>query len=70
MSENKVNLVLMLIISFLFAAFWIPIAMSFMNAANMTDWSLPVKVAFTVLMPIIFIVAIAIAFVPKGKKRR
>jgi hypothetical protein len=70
MSEDKAALIVLVAVAFIFAAIFVPIVMSLSTNANMTDWSLPVKIAFTVLVPIIFLFGIAISFIPKGRKTR
>jgi len=59
--------IVMLAIGFFLVAILAPIAMNEIATANTTGWSPAVVTIFTVLLPILFIIGIAIHYIP-GKK--
>jgi hypothetical protein len=59
--------VILMAISFLLVAVLGPIAINEVIGANVTGWNAAVKTIFQVLLPIIWIVGVAIAYVPRGK---
>jgi hypothetical protein len=60
--------VVMMAVSFLLVAVLGPIAIGEVVGANVTGWNAAVKTIFQVLLPIIWIIGIAIAYVPRGGK--
>ena len=56
-----------LAIAFLVAAITIPIGMNEIYSANTTGWNAAVITIFTILFPILFIVAIALKTFGKGE---
>jgi len=58
--------IVMLAIGFLLVAILTPIAMDQIVGANYTGWSAPVKTIFTVLLPILFVIGVAIRYVPRA----
>jgi len=59
--------IIMLAIGFLLVALLAPIAMNEIVGVNTTGWPAPVTTIFTVLLPILFIIGVAIHYIP-GKK--
>jgi len=58
--------IVMLAIGFLLIAILTPIAMDQIVGANTTGWNAAVKTIFTVLLPILFVIGVAIRYVPRG----
>ena len=59
--------IIMLAVGFLLVAILTPIAMTELVGANTTGWQASVKTIFTVLLPILYIVGVAVRYIP-GKK--
>jgi len=59
--------IVMLAIGFFLVAILAPIAMNEIAGANTTGWPTPVTTIFTVLLPILFIIGVAIHYIP-GKR--
>lgn len=60
--------IVMLAVGFLLVAILTPIAMTELVGANTTGWNTAVKTVFSVLLPVLYIIGVAIAYVPKGGK--
>jgi len=58
--------IVMLAVCFLLVTILTPIAMEQIAGANYTGWSAPVKTIFTVLLPILFVIGVAIRYVPRA----
>jgi len=56
-----------LAVGFLLVAILTPIAMNEIVGANTTGWQISVKTIFTVLLPILYIIGIALYYIPRGK---
>jgi len=56
-----------LAVGFLLVAILTPIAMNEVVGANVTGWAASVKTIFTVLLPILFIIGLALYYIPRGK---
>lgn len=59
--------VIMLSIAFLLVAILTPIAMQQIVTANQDNWNTAVKTIFATLLPILFIIGIAIRFIPRSR---
>ena len=59
--------IVLLSVGFLLTAILTPIAMDEVVSANTTGWASSVKTIFTVLLPILYIIGVALYYVPKGK---
>jgi len=59
--------VILMAVSFLLVAVLGPIAIGTVVNASTTGWNAAVKTIFQVLLPIIWIISVAIAYVPRGK---
>jgi len=66
MAEISARTVIILAIGFLLTAILTPIAMDQIVAANTTGWNAAVKTIFTVLLPILYIIGVALYYVPRG----
>jgi len=64
----SVSDVVMMAISFLLVAVLGPIAIGEVYGANVTGWNAAVKTIFQVLLPIIWIVGVAVAYIPRKSK--
>ena len=62
-----INDVVIMAVSFLLVAVLGPIAIGEVFGANTTGWGAAVKTIFQTLLPIIWIIGVAIAYVPRGK---
>lgn len=60
--------IVMLAVGFLLVAILTPIAMEQLIGANTTGWNAAVKTIFTVLLPVLYIIGVAISYVPRGGK--
>jgi len=56
----------MLTVAFLLVAILTPIAMNEITRINTSGWNTAVATMFTVLLPILFVIGIAIRYVPRG----
>jgi hypothetical protein len=65
MPDVSVDDVIIMAVSFLLVAVLGPIAIGEVFGANVTGWNAAVKTIFQVLLPIIWIVGVAIKYVPK-----
>ena len=63
----SINDVILMAVSFLLVAVLGPIAIGQVVNASTTGWNAAVKTIFQVLLPIIWIIGVAIAYVPRGK---
>jgi hypothetical protein len=61
----SINDVVLMAVSFLLVAVLGPIAINEVMGANVTGWSAAVKTIFQVLLPILWIIGVAIAYIPK-----
>ena len=59
--------IVMLAVGFLLVAILTPIAMTEIVGANTTGWSASVTTIFSVLLPILYIIGIALYYIPRGK---
>ena len=59
--------IVMLAVGFLLVAILTPIGMTEVVGANTTGWASSVKTIFTVLLPILYIIGVALYYIPKGK---
>lgn len=57
--------IVMLAVGFLLVAILTPIAMTEIVGANTTGWEASVKTIFSVLLPILYIIGIALYYIPK-----
>lgn len=57
--------IVMLAVGFLLVAILTPIAMDEIVGANVTGWNASVKTIFSVLLPILYIIGVAITYIPK-----
>lgn len=60
--------VIIMAVSFLLVAILGPIAIGEVYGANVTGWNAAVKTIFQVLLPILWIIGVAVAYIPRGKK--
>ena len=67
MAAEKISagVIVMLAVGFLLVAIMTPIAMEQIVGANTTGWEASVKTIFQVLLPILYIIGIAIWYIPK-----
>lgn len=56
--------IIMLAVGFLLVAILTPIAMTELVGANTTGWQSSVKTIFTVLFPILYIIGVAVRYIP------
>jgi len=61
------SLIIAMAVGFLLVAIMAPIALNEIANATTTGWNASVVTIFTILLPIIFIIGIAIRYVPRGK---
>jgi len=61
----SVSDVVMISVSFLLVAVLGPIAIGEIAGANVTGWNAAVKTIFQVLLPILWVVGVAIAYIPR-----
>jgi len=54
-------------VSFLLVAIVIPLGMTQLVAANTTGWDAAVTTVFTVLLPVLVIIGVALKYIPRGK---
>ena len=59
--------IVMLAVGFLLVAILTPIGMDEIVSANVTGWASSVKTIFTVLLPILYIIGVALYYIPKDK---
>lgn len=59
--------IVMLAVGFLLVAILTPIGMTEIVGANVTGWATSVKTIFTVLLPILYIIGVALYYIPQGK---
>jgi len=64
----EINDVVLMSVSFLLMAVLGPIALEELYAANVTGWDAAVKTMFQVLLPILWVIGVAIGYIPRGKK--
>lgn len=57
--------IVLLAVGFLLVAILTPIGMSELVGANVTGWQASVKTIFQVLLPILYIVGVALHYIPK-----
>ena len=55
--------IVMAAVGFLLLAILTPIAMEQITGANTTGWNSAVKTIFTVLLPILFVIGVAVSYV-------
>lgn len=60
--------VIFVAVSFLLVAVLGPIAIGEIYGANVTGWNAAVKTIFQTLLPILWVIGIAITYIPRGKK--
>lgn len=65
--EIGINEVVMLIIGFVVVAVIAPIALDQIAKTTTTNWETAVITIFQVLLPILFVIGVAIKYVPRGK---
>ena len=68
MARISANTIVMLSVGFLLAAILFPIAYAQIYGATTTNWNAAVVTIFQVLAPILFIIGVAIRYVPSGGK--
>ena len=68
MAKISAGAIVMLSVSFLLAAILFPIAYAQIYGATTTKWNAAVVTIFQILAPILFIVGLAIRYVPTGKE--
>lgn len=66
--NNMTSQIIVLAVGFLLVAILTPIAMNELVGANTTGWQTSVKTMFTVLLPILYIIGVAVRYVPHGNK--
>ncbi|NIO36645.1 hypothetical protein GTO27_02970 [Candidatus Bathyarchaeota archaeon] len=66
-TEVNASTIVMLAVGFLLVAILTPIGMTEVIGANTTGWAASVKTIFTVLLPILYIIGIALYYIPRGK---
>jgi hypothetical protein len=64
----EAGVIVALAVGFLMVAILTPICMTQIVNANTTGWDTTVKTIFATVLPILFIVGIAIKFIPRGKE--
>ena len=67
MAKIDAGTLTMLVVGFLLAAILFPIAYAQIYGATTTNWNAAVVTIFQVLLPILFIIGVAILYVPHGK---
>ena len=65
MADVTAGEIVVLAVGFLLVAILTPIAMTELVGANTTGWQTAVKTIFTTLLPILYIVGVAIRYVPR-----
>lgn len=68
MASLALSDVVLMAVSFLLVAVLGPIAIGEVYGANVTGWNAAVKTIFQVLLPIIWVIGVAIAYIPKRGK--
>jgi len=63
----SVKSIILAAVGFLMVAVLTPIGMEQIVGANTTAWETAVTTIFTVLLPILYIIGVAIAFIKTGK---
>jgi len=64
----SINEVVMMAVSFLLVAILGPIAIGKIANATTTNWNTSVVTMFQTLLPILWVIGVAIAYVPKYRK--
>ena len=59
--------IILLVIGFFLLAILAPIAIDYIANATATNWDPTVKLVFKTLLPIIFVIGVAIKYVPRGR---
>jgi len=59
--------VIMLAISFLLVGVLGPIAIGYIANATTTNWDATTKTMFQVLLPLLWVIGVAIRYIPRGK---
>lgn len=67
MTNGLTSTLVLLAVGFLLVAILTPIAMDEIVGANTTGWNSAVKTIFTVLLPVLYIIGVAIRYVPTTK---
>lgn len=57
-------------VGFLLATMLVPLGMNEITATNMTGWQPAVSTIYTILLPILFIVGVAIGFIKTDSRRK
>jgi len=70
MSDLDVGTIVMLAVGFLLTAILTPIGMDQIVGANTTGWATSVKTMFSTLLPILYVIGVAILYIPGGAERR
>ena len=60
--------VVLMVVSFFLVAILGPIALGTLFNATTTNWDASVVTIFQVLLPILWVIGVAITYVPRGKK--
>ncbi len=65
MAKVSAGDIVLLSVGFLLVAILTPIGMSEIVGANTTGWEASVKTIFSVLLPILYIIGVALYYIPK-----
>jgi len=65
----SINDVVLMAVSFLLVAILGPIALGTLFNATTTNWNASVVTMFQTLLPILWVIGVAIAYVPRGTKK-
>jgi len=63
----SIGTVAMLVVTFIITAIVGPIAIDTIVATTTTNWNAAVVTIFKTLLPILFIIGVAIKYIPRGK---
>ncbi|MDH7607705.1 MAG: hypothetical protein QHH12_08150 [Candidatus Bathyarchaeota archaeon] len=64
-AQISAGTIVLLAVGFLLVAVLTPIAMEQVVGANVTGWNAAVKTIFQVLLPILFVIGVAIRYIPR-----
>jgi len=68
--EVSPGTIVVLIMGFLLTAILTPIAMNEVVGTNTTGWQSSVKTIYSTLLPILYMIGVALYFIPKGKESK
>lgn len=66
MARISIGDIILLSIGFVLVAILTPLGMTEIVGANVTGWQASVKTIFQVLLPILYIIGVAVRYIPRG----